>query len=70
MKKWYKLTYKLPIGEELEVIVQEDKLGRICNIHTPMFRPQLLSKFQGRQVYSTLEYVDAEIRELIKHSEL
>ena len=66
MKKWYKLTYKLPIGEELEVIIQEDKLGRVCNIHTPMFRPQLLSKFQGRQVHSTLSLINDEIKELIK----
>lgn len=70
MKRWYQLTYKLPIGESLEVIIQEDKLGRICNIHTPMFRSQLLSKFQGRQVYNILEFIDAEIRELIKFSTL
>lgn len=70
MKKWYELTYQLPIGEQLQVIVQEDKLGRVCNIHTSMFRSQLLSKFQGRQVYNTLEYIDSEIRELIKYSAL
>lgn len=66
MKKWYELIYRLPIGEELQVIVQEDKLGRVCNIHTPMFRSQLLSKFQGRQVDNTLDLIDDEIRELIK----
>lgn len=70
MKKWYELIYRLPIGEELQVVVQEDKLGRVCNIHTSMFRSQLLSKFQGRQVYNTLASIDAEIRELIKSSEL
>lgn len=70
MKKWYELIYKLPIGEELQVVVQEDKLGRVCNIHTSMFRSQLLSKFQGRQVYNTLDLIDDEIRKLIKDSEL